>query len=116
MPLAPTFTNMQRLFTSTCTTCHTTGVPLVLLPGESYGNLVGQVPPNYSDPATDESCGVVLVKPGDPAGSYLFQKLTLDPPCAGSRMPRNDVGGFSPLIACEQLLVHDWIAAGAPND
>lgn len=116
MPLAPTFTNVQRLFTLACTTCHTTGVQLVLLPGSSYGNLVNQVPPDYLDPPIDESCGGLLVKPGDPAASYLFQKVSSETPCAGVSMPRNDVGGSVQLMPCEQTLIHDWIAAGAAND
>ena len=114
-PLAPTFTNMQKLFSSTCTVCHTQGVELDLAPSVSYGNLVGRTPPNYSNPPTDESCGSVLVAPGDPGASYLYLKLTTTP-CAGSQMPVNDIGAPAPLLACELALVHDWIAAGAPND
>jgi hypothetical protein len=115
MPLAPTFANVQRLFTSTCTTCHTTGVDLVLLPGQSYANLVGRMAPNYTDPVTDESCGGLLVAPGNPSASYLYQKVSSDAPCAGVRMPRTDIGTSVTLPACEQALVHDWIAAGAPD-
>jgi len=115
-PLAPTFANMQRLFAGRCTTCHTAGVELDLQPDVSYANLVGRAAPNYSDPVTDESCGGTLVTPGDPAASYLYQKVSLAQPCAGAQMPRTDIGTSSPLIACAQLLVHDWIAAGAPND
>lgn len=116
MPLAPTFTNMQRLFTSVCVTCHTQGVELNLGAQVSYGSLVNQPPPNYADPATDESCGMILVSPGNPDGSYLFQKLSAAQPCAGSRMPLNDIGVTAPLAPCALALVHDWIAAGAPND
>jgi hypothetical protein len=115
-PLAPTFANIQRLFTGRCTTCHTAGVELDLEAGVSYGNLVGRAAPNYSDPVTDESCGGTLVVPGDPAASYLYQKLSLAQPCAGAQMPRTDIGTSSPLVACAQLAVHDWIAAGAPSD
>lgn len=116
MPLPPTFTNVQRLFTAACTTCHTAGVELDLVAPVSYQNLVGQAPPAYSDPPTDESCGIVLVRPGDPAGSYLYQKLSAAQPCAGSPMPLTDIGTPSPLAACAQQLIHDWIAAGALND
>jgi hypothetical protein len=115
-PLAPTFANVQRLLSGTCTTCHGAMVELDLEASVSYGNLVGKPPPNYADPPTDESCGTVLVKPGDPVGSYLFQKVSVDMPCAGSRMPLTDVGTTSPLVPCAQVLIHDWIAAGAPND
>lgn len=114
MPLAPTFANMQRLFSGRCTTCHTSGVELDLTSAVAYANLVGRPPPSYADPPTDESCGGVLVKPGDPASSYLYQKVSLAQPCAGSQMPRTDIGTSSPLTGCLQQLVHDWIAAGAP--
>jgi len=116
MPAAPTFTNVQQLFTGICTTCHTTGVALDLAAGVSYANLVGRPPPNYTQPPTDESCGGLLVKPGAPDASYLYQKVSSDHPCAGSQMPLTDIGVPSPLRPCAQLLVHDWIAAGAPND
>jgi hypothetical protein len=114
-PLAPTFTNMQLLFRA-CTACHGREVELSLAPSVSYANLVNVPPPNYASPPTDESCGVVLVKPGDAAGSYLFQKLSLDAPCAGSRMPLDDIGSPAPLAQCAQTLVHDWIELGAQND
>ncbi|MDB4956579.1 MAG: hypothetical protein JWO36_4148 [Myxococcales bacterium] len=114
-PLAPTFTNVQALF-GACTSCHTANANLLLGPGVSYGNLVGKMAPNYTDPPTDESCGGILVQPGAPEASYLYLKVSLDAPCAGSRMPVTDIGIPSPLIPCEQALIHDWIAAGAPND
>ncbi len=114
MPRAPTFANVQLMF-GYCTNCHNTGVPLDLSTG-AYGNLVNKPPPPYTNPPVDESCGGVLVKPGDPTGSYLFQKLSLATPCAGIQMPNNDLGISVPLPACVQLLVHDWIAAGAPNN
>jgi hypothetical protein len=106
---------MQLLFEG-CTSCHGGTVELPLSPAVSYANLVGKPPPNYAQPPVDESCGVVLVNPGDAAGSYLFQKLTLDPPCAGSQMPLDDIGQTEPIAPCAQTLVHDWIELGAMND
>ena len=114
-PLAPTFTNVQLLFRA-CTSCHGPEVELPLVQAVSYSNLVNMPPPNYANPPTDESCGVLLVKPGDPTGSYLFQKISLDMPCAGSRMPLTDIGTPAPLAQCAQTLVHDWIELGAQND
>jgi hypothetical protein len=115
-PLEPTYTNVQRLLSGTCTTCHGATVELDLTPSVSYDNLVGKPPPNYATPPTDESCGIVLVRPGDPTGSYLYQKLSLDLPCAGTQMPVTDIGTPSPLVPCAQRLIHDWIAAGALHD
>jgi hypothetical protein len=115
-PLAPTFANVQLIFSGICVTCHTTGVELVLGQGVSYGNIVNKPAVDYAKPATMDSCGGTLVVPGHPETSYLYIKVSSDTPCAGSRMPLTDIGTTSPLIPCEQAVIHDWIAAGAPND
>jgi hypothetical protein len=112
---APTFANVQIVFEQ-CTTCHTNGVPLDLAPTVAYANLVGVVAHDYTDPATADSCGGLLVDPGKPDTSYLLQKLSTPAPCAGSQMPLTELGGSAPLDTCEQTLVHDWIAAGALDD
>ena len=115
-PLAPTFANVQVLFSTICTTCHTATAELDLRAPASYGNLVGKPAVNYAMPPTSDSCGGLLVQPGQPDASYLYIKVSSDTPCAGSRMPLTDIGTTSPLIPCEQAVFHDWIAAGAPND
>lgn len=115
-PLAPTFTNVQLLFSAICVTCHTAGVELNLASSNTYAELVGKPAVDYAMPPTMDSCGGTLVNPGHPETSYLYIKVSSDTPCAGSRMPRTDIGTSSPLMACEQLAIHDWIAAGAPND
>ncbi len=112
-PVAPTFVNVQRLFDQACVICHAPGVELDLEPGVSYADLVGRTAPSYAQPPTDESCGGVLVTPGDPAASYLYQKLA-GTPCAGSQMPVGEIGAPAPLQPCALALIHDWIAAGAP--
>ena len=72
--------------------------------------------------------GETLVVPGDVDKSYLYRKLTgnfADLACAtatdptgmaatacGERMPYR----LPPLSDAKLRLVHDWIAAGAPND
>lgn len=115
MPAAPTFGNVQQLFSSTCAACHVAPAQLDLSAGHSYADLVGIQAPSYTDPPTDESCGGLLVSPGNPDASYLYQKLSSAQPCAGLGMPRTEFG-TAMLPACEIQLVHDWIAAGAPND
>ena len=116
LPAAPTFTNVRQIFTTTCTRCHT-AVELDLSVSDVYAHLIDKPPPTYVNPPTDESCGMVLVKPGDPTASYLFAKLSLATPCAGLQMPLLVESGTPyPLPACEQALVHDWIAAGALDD
>jgi hypothetical protein len=114
-PAAPTFTNVQVLFSTICVTCHTRGVELDLNADVSYGNLVRKPAVDYAMPPTLDSCGGTLVDPGHPDTSYLYIKLSSDAPCAGSRMPRTDIGTSAPLMPCEQTLIHDWIAAGAPK-
>ncbi|MEO6772070.1 MAG: hypothetical protein ABI467_03500 [Kofleriaceae bacterium] len=113
---AATFTNMKQIFHMSCVVCHTAGVELDLGIADSYANLIGRMPPNYANPLTDESCGAVLVAPGDPDSSYLYRKLTLAQPCAGSQMPIGELGISYSLPPCELALVHDWIAAGAADD
>jgi hypothetical protein len=110
----PSFTNVQRVFDFTCIGCHCCGDPLTLSAAVSYGNLINK-PPGNSDIRVNESCGGVLVKPGDPSSSYLYQKISNTHPCAGNPMPLNEFG-FEPLPACAQDLVRRWILAGAPNN
>jgi hypothetical protein len=114
-PLPPTFASVQQILDARCTTCHGPSVELDLEPGVSYANLVNRVAPNYTNPFVDESCGGVLVEPGAPMASYLYQKLATTP-CAGASMPRTDIGLPSPIPACELAAIHDWIAGGAVNN
>jgi hypothetical protein len=107
---APTpFALIQQIFDDNCYVCHTGGTVLDLSAGNAWRNLVNQ------PPVPDEACGGTLVVPGNPGASYLYQKLTLDNPCAGFRMPRNEFGGGS-LPACVTDHVRAWIAEGAPPD
>jgi len=115
-PAAPTFANVDRLFSSTCTQCHR-GVELDLSTSNTYASLIDKPPPSYAYPPTNEACGTVLVKPGDPSASYLLEKLVSATPCAGQQMPLLIESGTPlPLPACEVALVRDWIAAGALDD
>jgi hypothetical protein len=105
---APPFALIQQIFDDNCTTCHIAGDIVDLSQGHSYADLVGQ--PSVAP----ETCGGTLVVPGQPDASYLYQKLTNDTPCYGSRMPRTEFGA-SPLPDCVTNVVRAWIAAGAPN-
>jgi hypothetical protein len=112
--VAPTFTHVQRVFDNSCVLCHCCGDALTLTSGMSYSQLVGRMAPN-SVRSVDESCGGVLVTPGNPAASYLYQKISTLTPCAGQPMPLPEVQ-FVPLPQCQQDLIRRWIEAGAPND
>jgi hypothetical protein len=105
---APTFVEIQaEVFAKSCafSTCHKGASPAggVGLDGPSYDNLVNKesvvVP------------GRILVVPGDPAASYLFEKLTQAKPANGTQMPPT-----APLSAARIEMVEAWIEAGAKND
>jgi hypothetical protein len=105
---APTpFALVQKIFDDNCETCHTAGTVLDLTAGHAWPDLVNQ------PPVPDEACGGTLVVPGNVAASYLYQKLTVDNPCAGFRMPRTEFGPGA-LPACVTDHVAAWIAEGAP--
>jgi cytochrome c5 len=102
------FDTVQTIFTQNCVICHSAGNDVDLRPGQAWANLVNQPAP------PSESCGGTLVVPGDPAASYLVQKLASPHPCFGSQMPRTDLFP-DPLPSCVVSLVEAWIAEGAPG-
>jgi hypothetical protein len=85
--------------------CHTgPGAPFGLDLGSvasSTANLVGV--------ASAEVPALLRVEPFDPAGSYLYMKLTAAPGIQGDPMPA--AGG--PLGPADLALVESWIADGA---
>jgi hypothetical protein len=106
--VAVTFDQIQQIFADNCIGCHGAGADLNLELGVSWTDLV-----NRPAPAA-ESCGGILVVPGDATASYLFQKLSSATPCDGSQMPRGDLFP-DPLPACVVAMVEQWITKGAPN-
>jgi hypothetical protein len=56
--------------------------------------------------------GRVFVKPGDPANSYLIQKLDGTSMCMGVRMPK----AGSLLSPADMQTLESWICQGAPNN
>ena len=116
--LAPTFANVQKLFTMNCTVlgsgCHTeesdhSFVNMDLTEGHAWASIVGVS--TYEGDAG--ACGTRVV-PHDAGASYLYQKLTEDTPCNGLGMPRCE-DGYCPLPKCQIELIRAWIAAGAPQ-
>jgi len=103
----PPFAAIQAIFDANCIECHTTGADLDLSAGHPPADLVGQPAP------AKESCGGMLVVPGDPGASYLYQKLSSATPCAGQQMPIAQEIFSNPLPDCLVALVRAWIAAGA---
>ena len=123
-----TFQNVQAQVLDYCS-CHGSGggTPfaggsgggvggLDLSPANAWASLVNV-------PATIAPSKLRVV-PGDPAHSFLYQKLTGNMPADGSEgqpMPELRAKPTHPatpaLLPDAQLqLVHDWIAAGALND
>jgi hypothetical protein len=103
----PTFTNVQsQVFSVSCvfSACHKGAAPAAEmgLEGDAYAQIVDV--PSMQVPAK------VRVKPGDPDGSYLMDKL-LGKQTVGLQMPQGA------MLEAERLdLIRRWILAGAPND
>jgi hypothetical protein len=116
--LEPTFSSIQRdIFESTdstgrqpCTNCHTDqgrnpSGQLNLRHDVAYAELI-----NVGSPARP---GAVLVRPGDPDGSYLIDKLDGSTDITGTRMPRPN----GPFLTDGQVsIIRRWIEIGAPNN
>ena len=125
--IPPTFSNVnQRLFLVGCnfTSCHDSGAGYdqgsLDLATDPYGALLGV--DGLGAPAQNvkgTATGLLRVKPGDPEHSLLWIKLNLmlppkvSDPLYGESMPET-----APGSAQQNVLnaVHDWIAAGAPNN
>jgi hypothetical protein len=115
--LEPTFSNIrENIFESTdtagrtaCVACHTSaGRPPaggLDLSRDPYAALV-------NSPSRQKE-GAVQVIPGDPAASYLIQKLEGTAGIIGLRMPR---GGPPYLTEGQVLVIERWIQLGARND
>lgn len=103
-----TFARVQQIFDFNCLSCHGYGAPLNLVAGQSWKDLVGQPAPS------PDSCGGTLVAPGDPAGSYLYEKLVSSAPCYGAQMPLAEFFA-DPLPSCVVAIVGQWIQEGAPS-
>jgi hypothetical protein len=111
------FSAVLAIFAARCVRCHDPAHPFVpetstyvempLTPDAAYAALVGQ--------AAHETCGGTRVTPGDPARSYLYHKVTDDPPCDGTRMPHPGMlVQVAPLLPSEIDVIASWIRAGAP--
>jgi len=110
------FTAVLAIFAERCVRCHDPAHPFVLeaptfvdtplTPALAYDALVGK-------PA-HETCGGTLVKPGDPAQSYLFHKVNDPTPCDGKRMPHPGMLAVTnPLPAAQLDTIAAWIRGGA---
>jgi hypothetical protein len=106
-PPAATFADVYAIFTDAgCADCHGGASPPQGLNLETidtaYANLVGIA-------ARECTTGRLRVASGDPAASYLINKLTGVDMCSGQRMPRG--GPFLDDATID--VVRSWIQAGA---
>jgi mono/diheme cytochrome c family protein len=86
---------VREIFEESCTACHDASSDDVVLEG-SLDHL-----------RAPGSTGVPLVDPGNPEGSYLYQKMLGQEGIEGEAMPM----GEDPLPAEQLAAVRDWIAA-----
>lgn len=101
----PTLQSLRdAIFVRTCAwdTCHSHNAPpwgldLISDPATIQKDVVNVV--------AGECREWVLVKPGDPDGSLLWNKLANEKPACGDRMPR----GIVPLPPAALSCVRDWI-------
>lgn len=109
-PTAPTFTNVQAIFTASCS-CH------LAPPGVGNGMLSLAMADAYANIFNKKSVGLPtmnLVTPMDSSNSYLYLKLTGEFVAAGGKGDKMPLG---PALTADQLLlVQEWIDAGALND
>ncbi|MCM2310348.1 MAG: hypothetical protein NDI84_03000 [Steroidobacteraceae bacterium] len=102
--LTADFASIQaHVFTPVCTQCHAGAAApmgLRLDAANSYGSLVGV--------ASGQVPGMLRVRPGDPAGSYLVQKLE-GRAAVGARMPF----GLPALPDATIRVIRQWISDGA---
>jgi hypothetical protein len=98
--------DVEPVFLAQCGDCHSAENPkkgLDLSAGKGLANLL--------DRPSQEVDGVPLLKAGDPAASYLWQKLT-HTAAEGKGMPRTMFGASK--LPPEQLdLIERWIREGA---
>ncbi len=108
-PLSADFESLQEnIFTPICSVCHAGAAApqgLRLDAADSYNLLVGV--PSTEVPA------LLRVKPGDPADSYIIQKLQ-GTAAVGARMPFGCPATQPCLSASALAFVQQWIANGAP--
>ena len=104
------FSQVQQVFTKNCVGCHpSVNGAIDLRPGKSYASIVGV--------EAIEAPGRVRVIAGDPAASFVYEKIAGHPdlgdvPSVGTRMPP-----AAPQLPREEIeTVGRWIAQGAKND
>ena len=106
-PVVPaTFTSVQEnVFAPSCALsgCHNDAAFPNLSLGQAYANIVNKPSSSPDQP---------LIKPNDPANSYLYLKVTNGEGISGTQMPK----GAAPLSENQLAILAEWIERGASND
>ena len=100
------FTSSDSSGRTSCITCHTN---VGRQPAANL-NLAGDAIRALVNVPSVQKSGSVLVIPGDPANSYLIQKIKGEGGIVGLRMPRN---GPPYLTDGQVLVIERWIQLGA---
>jgi hypothetical protein len=104
---ADIFTSSDSSGRTSCITCHTNAGGRIPAAGL---NLAGDATRALVNVPSVQKSGSVLVIPGDPANSYLIQKIKGAGGITGLRMPRN---GPPYLTDGQVLVIERWIELGA---
>jgi hypothetical protein len=101
--------DVQPIFNNSCVVCHQGAgqAGLALEPANAYKNLVNV--------ASTQAASLKRVAPGDPAHSYLLDKLNgtqVQSGGSGAQMPY----GAKPLPAGQISLIQQWIQGGAADN
>ena len=100
---------VQAIFNAHCLPCHSSDNE----EGHPVANLdlaEGKMPRNTIAARSGQlSDGSLLINPGRPAESYLVEKISVDAPTHGRRMPRD----MPPLSAEEIETIRHWVLDGA---
>ena len=103
-----TLHEVQAIFNAHCLPCHSSdneeGHPVAGL-DLSESNMPGSTIAVRSHQLTD----TFLVNPGRPDASYVVEKIVMDSPSRGKRMPRD----MPPLSDEEIETIRDWVLGGA---
>jgi mono/diheme cytochrome c family protein len=95
------FAAVEKILVGNCAGCHPPNQGMNLTAGHAYASIVNV--------RSQEVPSLVRVKPGDPAASYLYQKVSQARPAVGVRMPKDE----PPLTPDELTALRAWIEQGA---
>lgn len=103
---------VQPIYDAHCTSCHAAGGFSTVFSGLSFDLTAARSHADTVNQPSSRRADLILIKPGDSANSYLFQKVSSNSPALGETMPL--VG--ERLSSSELAILRDWIDQGAANN